>query len=323
MVAEAPERPHEVAHALGIQLQDPTPRVPDAPDAQGQHDGLEAGVPLEASGGLAGLHGAPPGGRPLGGALCEPDERDGKLIGLLGKYHKSRKNRILIFVLYKKEAARVEQFLNRKGFPCVAVHGDMGQRDRENSVKQFHAGKVPLLVATDVAARGLDIPDVEYVMNYSFPLTVEDYVHRIGRTGRAGRKGASFTLVAPKDAKFVDAIEKLIDRKIEYADGDLSTIAADDEGEKPAARTRKGRSRKPDSKPVEEKAEAARPTEAEKPAPANKAAPSQASRPAPPQDKRPANDDRRRPRRRDRDDDHTPVGFGDEIPAFMLVAAKA
>ncbi len=131
--------------------------------------------------------------------VCEPDERDGKLIGLLGKYHKSRKNRILIFVLYKKEAARVEQFLNRKGFPCVAVHGDMGQRDREKSVKQFHAGEVPLLVATDVAARGLDIPDVEYVMNYSFPLTVEDYVHRIGRTGRAGKSGISHTFFTVND----------------------------------------------------------------------------------------------------------------------------
>ena len=131
--------------------------------------------------------------------VCEPDERDGKLIGLLGNYHMSRKNRILIFVLYKKEAARVEQFLNRKGFACVAVHGDMGQRDRENSVKQFHAGKVPLLVATDVAARGLDIPDVEYVLNYSFPLTVEDYVHRIGRTGRAGKSGISHTFFTVND----------------------------------------------------------------------------------------------------------------------------
>ena len=131
--------------------------------------------------------------------VCEPDERDGKLIPLLGKYHKSRKNRILIFVLYKKEAARVEQFLNRKGFPCVAVHGDMGQRDRESSVKKFHSGEVPLLVATDVAARGLDIPDVEYVLNYSFPLTVEDYVHRIGRTGRAGKTGISHTFFTVND----------------------------------------------------------------------------------------------------------------------------
>ncbi|MAU21528.1 MAG: RNA helicase [Martelella sp.] len=229
----------------------------------------------------------------------------------------------IIFCNRKKSVADLLRSLQRHDYPCGALHGDMDQHSRTTILQNFRDGKLPLLVASDVAARGLDIPDVSHVFNYDVPIHAEDYVHRIGRTGRAGRKGASFTLVAPKDAKFVDAIEKLIDRKIEYADGDLSTIAADDEGEKPAARTRKGRSRKPDSKPAEEKAETARPSEAAKPAPASKAAPSQASRPAPPQDKRPANDDRRRPRRRDRDDDHTPVGFGDEIPAFMLVAAKA
>ena len=131
--------------------------------------------------------------------VCQPDMRDGKLLKVLGKYHASRKNRCLIFVLYKKEAARVEAFLQRKGYRVVAVHGDMGQRDRVNSVNQFQDGSVPLLVATDVAARGLDIPDVEYVINYSFPLTTEDYVHRIGRTGRAGKSGVAHTFFTIND----------------------------------------------------------------------------------------------------------------------------
>ncbi len=70
-----------------------------------------------------------------------------------------------------------------------AIHGDINQRQRSEAVEHFKSGKVPLLIATDVAARGLDIPDVEAVINYSFPLTTEDYVHRIGRTGRAGKSG--------------------------------------------------------------------------------------------------------------------------------------
>lgn len=70
-----------------------------------------------------------------------------------------------------------------------AIHGDIMQRQRSEAVDHFKSGAVPLLIATDVAARGLDIPDVEAVINYSFPLTTEDYVHRIGRTGRAGKSG--------------------------------------------------------------------------------------------------------------------------------------
>lgn len=120
--------------------------------------------------------------------------RDGRLIELLKKYHSSRTNRVIVFALYKKEAARLESMLQKKGWNAVAVHGDASQAQRTAAVDSFKAGKVPLLVATDVAARGLDIPDVEVVINYSFPLTTEDYVHRIGRTGRAGKKGIAHTM---------------------------------------------------------------------------------------------------------------------------------
>lgn len=120
-------------------------------------------------------------------------DKDRRLQDLLTKYHSSKKNRIIIFALYKKEAARLESTLWNRGWNVIGIHGDMGQAQRTNAINQFRDGSVPLLVATDVAARGLDIPDVEYVINYTFPLTTEDYVHRIGRTGRAGRKGVAHT----------------------------------------------------------------------------------------------------------------------------------
>ena len=85
--------------------------------------------------------------------------------------------------MYKKEATRVEQGLRQKGFSVGGIHGDLSQSARITALENFKKGKTQILVATDVAARGLDIPNVGLVLNYSFPLTVEDYVHRIGRTG--------------------------------------------------------------------------------------------------------------------------------------------
>ncbi|GLD98485.1 hypothetical protein PINS_up007182 [Pythium insidiosum] len=125
--------------------------------------------------------------------------RDARVHSLLSKYHKDRKNLILIFVLYKKEADRVERMLKQKGWNCAAIHGDRNQQQRTEAVEKFKNGQIPLLIATDVAARGLDIRGVEYVLNYSFPLTIEDYVHRIGRTGRGGKKGTAHTFFTAND----------------------------------------------------------------------------------------------------------------------------
>ena len=108
----------------------------------------------------------------------EDRAREQRLKELLKKYHKDRKNRILIFVLYKKEASRIESNLERGGWKVTSIHGDKSQDGRTKEVEQFKSGEIPLLVATDVAARGLDIPGVDFVINYSFPLTIEDYVHR-------------------------------------------------------------------------------------------------------------------------------------------------
>lgn len=102
-------------------------------------------------------------------------------------------SRILIFALYKKEASRVEQMLARQGYSVGAIHGDLSQPQRMQTLENFKNGTTGLMVATDVAARGLDIPNVGAVVNYTFPLTIEDYIHRIGRTGRGGKSGKSIT----------------------------------------------------------------------------------------------------------------------------------
>jgi len=128
-----------------------------------------------------------------------PRLKDTKLFGLLDKYHKNTQAKCLIFVLYKVEAVKLEQTLKGRGYNVGAIHGNKTQMDRTEALAQFRSGSVPLLIATDVAARGLDIPNVEYVINYSFPLTVEDYVHRIGRTGRGGKSGVSHTFFTDFD----------------------------------------------------------------------------------------------------------------------------
>jgi len=106
-------------------------------------------------------------------------DKQPRLISLLKA--QSPKDKVLIFCLYKKEASRIEEFIRRKGFNVAGIHGDLNQQRRTEALEQFKNARVPLLVATDVAARGLDIPAVKLVVNFTFPLTVEDYVHRIGR----------------------------------------------------------------------------------------------------------------------------------------------
>jgi len=125
--------------------------------------------------------------------VIDMDAREKRLFELLQQYHAPKKEKVLVFALYKKEAARLENIIQRRRYNCIGIHGDMSAPARAKALESFKSGDVPILVATDVAARGLHIPKVAYVINFSFPLTVEDYVHRIGRTGRAGATGISHT----------------------------------------------------------------------------------------------------------------------------------
>jgi superfamily II DNA/RNA helicase len=149
----------------------------------------------------------------------------------------------IIFCNRKSEVATLYRSLEKYGFSVGALHGDMDQRSRMNALEAFRKNELTLLVASDVAARGLDIPDVSHVFNFDIPHHAEDYVHRIGRTGRAGRLGAAFTLVARGDEKYLQAIEKLAGIAVEWHNGDLSSLPPRPEGEE-EERPRRGRDAK-------------------------------------------------------------------------------
>ncbi|KAI5885129.1 DEAD-domain-containing protein [Schizophyllum commune H4-8] len=131
--------------------------------------------------------------------LDDGRQKDSRLTALLRNANLKKvaagmdESRVLVFALYKKECSRVEQNLRRQGFSVGGLSGDMSQSARIEALEAFKTGKTNLLVATDVAARGLDIANVGLVVNYTFPLTIEDYIHRIGRTGRGGKSGKSIT----------------------------------------------------------------------------------------------------------------------------------
>ena len=115
----------------------------------------------------------------------------------------------IIFCNRKRDVAVLYKSLSKHGFNAGALHGDMDQTSRMETLDKFRNGEIMLLAASDVAARGLDIPDVSHVFNFDLPWAADDYVHRIGRTGRAGREGYSASLVSPDDLKFVADIEKV------------------------------------------------------------------------------------------------------------------
>ena len=123
----------------------------------------------------------------------------------------------IIFCNRKREVAQLHRSLVRHGFNAVALHGDLDQSARTAALDAFRNGEAKLLIASDVAARGLDIPDVSHVFNFDVPHHADDYVHRIGRTGRAGKTGTAYTIVGPGDGKAVAEIEKLIGQSIPCA----------------------------------------------------------------------------------------------------------
>ncbi|MBA2676560.1 DEAD/DEAH box helicase [Ramlibacter sp.] len=139
-----------------------------------------------------------------------------------------------VFVNSKLGCARLARSLEREGLNTIALHGDKSQDERLKALDAFKKGEVDLLVATDVAARGLDIKDVPAVFNFDVPFNAEDYIHRIGRTGRAGASGLAVTFVGPSDARLVGDLEKLLKKKLE-----IEPVEFDDE--RPRGRINDGR----------------------------------------------------------------------------------
>ena len=251
----------------------------------------------------------------------------------------------IIFCNRKRDVALLHKSLAKHGFSVGALHGDMDQLARMASLDAFKTGDVDLIVCSDVAARGLDIPDVSHVFNFDVPTHSEDYVHRIGRTGRAGKSGVALTLVTHEDTKYIDQIEKLIARKIDWIGPTLNELGADEtphrarpqregrdserRGERGGRTARAGRGegrppRAPETPAPERKPRVARYGEAQ---PASVDATAAEAPRATRHERRPrAEHDANSPRdgRRDRkprhdDHDDAPViGMGDHVPSFLL-----
>jgi superfamily II DNA/RNA helicase len=243
----------------------------------------------------------------------------------------------LVFCNRKRDVEILFRSLQRHGFDVAALHGDMPQAKRTETLEKFKRGDVTILVASDVAARGLDIVGLSHVFNFDVPLHAEDYVHRIGRTGRAGREGRAFTLATPHEGKYADAIVRLIGKEIprieiegigqsEFEAGDgkrrrgRSGYRHEAHG-KPERREPRGdrhgeRSKHPKHPPQERRHEAKPEPDQSRPAPADE-------RPARHQtDLRGDRRQQRKPEPREREDDTPMVAFGDHMPDFLRKPVK-
>jgi superfamily II DNA/RNA helicase len=229
----------------------------------------------------------------------------------------------IIFCNRKRDVAVVYRSLQKHGFSVGALHGDMDQRSRTAALEAFRNDEMQLIVCSDVAARGLDIPDVSHVINYDTPHHAEDYVHRIGRTGRAGKAGASVTIVTSADLRAIADIEKLINRKIDWAPLGEGASAEDEAEDRSQTRHGRGegrerndgRSRRPRGNRGERQTGAPR---EEVRARSNLAHPRR--EPTPPPHRERSDPNRGQPQREERK--APAMGLGDHVPSFLLRPVK-
>ncbi|MBS0221897.1 MAG: DEAD/DEAH box helicase [Proteobacteria bacterium] len=261
----------------------------------------------------------------------------------------------IVFCNRKRDVAILQGSLKKHGFNAGALHGDMSQPARMETLDKFKQGEIQILVASDVAARGLDINDMSHVFNFDVPFSPEDYVHRIGRTGRAGKTGHSFTLASPDEGALVEAIEKLIGTTIPRVDVpgmDATAFEASDgrrrgrgrargakagSGERARSPRREPRERKPRSEqpaepPVELQAAAPVAHESRPKRPHRERRPEREHRESQPPQREPSHREpradrtnrghERRTERRHERDDGAPIGLGDHVPAFLARSAR-
>lgn len=157
----------------------------------------------------------------------------------------------IIFTATKRGTDQLERLLVKKGIEVASIHGDRDQNERTQALNNFKNGKVPIIVATDVLARGIDIADVSLIINYDVPQAVEDYIHRIGRTGRYDKTGTAVTLVSKKDAKLFKPIRDKVGNDLEIIDGDALIevgVPQSSKGKQQEAETNKEKQKKVSSK---------------------------------------------------------------------------
>jgi len=158
--------------------------------------------------------------------VCQNHEKERKLIKLLEEIMGEKENKTIIFLETKRATDEITRKLRRDGWPAMCIHGDKSQPEREWVLKEFRSGKAPILIATDVASRGLDIPDISFVVNFDFPNSSEDYIHRIGRTARANRHGTAYTFFTQQDGKNANDLVAVLEEAQQTVPPKLVDIAA-------------------------------------------------------------------------------------------------
>jgi len=242
----------------------------------------------------------------------EPSEKRALLRKLIDAEGEACTNAI-IFCNRKSDVDIVAKSLNKYGYNAAPIHGDLDQSHRTKTLDKFRDNELRILVASDVAARGLDIPAVTHVFNFDVPSHAEDYVHRIGRTGRAGRSGTAIMICVPRDEKNLEDVERLVKDTIPRLDAPGGKTAPDptkaEQAEEKPKRTRSRRKKDdaPEAKPEEPKAAETKPGKA----PAPEAKP----------DEKPRQERSRGGRGNNRRDNGPKVvGMGDEPPAFIAMS---
>lgn len=158
--------------------------------------------------------------------MCLETEKGTRLKGLLSQiYDQPQPGKIIIFVATKKKVDELSRFINGFGVKVGSIHGDKSQTDRDNVLADFRVGRTNILVATDVAARGLDVDGIKYVINFDFPQSSEDYIHRIGRTGRKHSTGTSYAFFTRKNAKCAKALIDILREANQNVNPDLQYMA--------------------------------------------------------------------------------------------------
>ncbi|WP_406645107.1 DEAD/DEAH box helicase [Aliisedimentitalea scapharcae] len=219
----------------------------------------------------------------------------------------------IIFCNRKTDVDICAKSLKKYGYNASPIHGDLDQSQRTKTLDGFRDGTVRLLIASDVAARGLDVPAVSHVINFDVPGHPEDYVHRIGRTGRAGREGKAITICSSRDEKALDAVESLIQKQITRMENPVKKATPDP---RPAATDSKSEPRQPASRSADKK-----PASTRRGKPAAKPAdlPERQERPQSQSQSQSQSQNQSRGRSR-RDDNKAVVGMGDHLPSFIALS---